>query len=738
MTTPNRQSGQVRISSEIESRGRTAEVPTSGMAQAVSGFASEFNQVGAKIGALADHAAAVEGTEAGKIAGLDPEFRPTKSLTIRGEAYDRAGLQVAETRTRQSMLSDLDAAYDKHGSDPSALAAALSEKRRTWLSNVAPEMRADLEVSFDGAALSLNRQAARAHLTRLAAEQKGALTLELGEGLKRLSQQAYASGLDAEADKAVAGGIETLTRALSRTDTTGKLIVEPATAAKIIMDAKTEVATARINGAFSRLPSLGTKAEFIAKLRDDFGKGEGIAAEYDAAGFERVISSLESDYRSARAADGVSVRAIAQDVAGTVKVLEKGFDPGDDAIAALKGRIAAVAGAEGAADLSNDLAQAENMLAFQKAARTETPAALEAWVAQERAALEGGQADPHRVQRLTSGEALLTTMRTELKQDPIGWADRVGLIKVEPLDFSNAETAGTTMKTRIAQADEIAQTYGQEPVYLRPDEKRALSAAAAQGGEQMLSIASAISSSAGERTPKVIAEIAEQAPVVAFIAGHVNLAGMTPAARDAADGVALIKTEGFKALAPSKDKSRQAAAQVLRNVLSDMPRDEEAVIAAANAAYEIRARRQGLFSFDESVWQQGLRELIGEREMGGDVYGGIVTQSWMGAHPLLLPPSVKQDTWREVLDMVDAGDLDRAEIGRPVGETGKALPLSALRSGTLVTVGPGQYAVATGDPDTPGAERWIKVQGGDPLILDMHALAPILSKRRPDLFLGGG
>jgi hypothetical protein len=734
----NRQGGQLRIAAGLDREGHVADVPSSGMGSAIASIASEFDKVGAKIGALADHAAAVEGAEAGKIAGLDPEFRPTKSMTIRGEAFDNAGLQVYETRTRQSMLADLDAVYDEHGNNPTALAAALSEKRNAWLSQVDPSIRPDLELSFDGAALTLNRQAARAHIARIAAEQKGAMTLELGETMKRASQQAYALGLDAEADKAVAGTLETLRRTLSRTDTTGKLLVEPTAAAKILMDAKTEIATARIKGAFSRLPGLPAKAEMINKLRADFTDGKGVAAEYDAAGFETVISSLEADYRSARAAEAVGVRALKEDITAAVGVLEKGFDPGEDAIAGLKGRLAGVAGAEGGAELAQDLAQAESLLAFQKGARTSTPAELEAWAAAERKALEGGDADAFRVQRLSTGEKLLKTMNAELKQDPLGWADRVGLVKVAPLDFSSADAAGATMKARLAQAEEIAAVYGQKPVYLRPDEKRALSVAAAQGGEQMLAITSAIAAAAGDRTPKVIAEIADQAPVVAFIAGHVALAGPTAAARDAADGIALAKTEGFKSLAPSKENARLALDPVIGRALSELPQAETAAIAAANAIYEVRARRQGVIDFDAELWSAGLNEVLGQRKIDGTTWGGIVyqTDAWFGgdSNAIVLPPAVRADGLEDLLGAITTEDL---VASRPRYADGSTAPVSEVRRAKLKNAGDGRYWLALGDPEGEDPQ-WLLDTDGRKWVLDLNAMLPELGRRRPDLVLSGG
>ena len=52
-------------------------------------------------------------------------------------------------------------------------------------------------------------------------------------------------------------------------------------------------------------------------------------------------------------------------------------------------------------------------------------------------------------------------------------------------------------------------------------------------------------------------------------------------------------------------------------------------------------------------------------------------------------------------------------------------------------VGNGRYAIATGDPDVPGAEQWVyRDKPGQLYEIDFAKLSPILMKRRPDLFKG--
>jgi hypothetical protein len=114
----------------------------------------------------------------------------------------------------------------------------------------------------------------------------------------------------------------------------------------------------------------------------------------------------------------------------------------------------------------------------------------------------------------------------------------------------------------------------------------------------------------------------------------------------------------------------------------------------------------------------------------------MVKQAWWSGNPIILPPAVKQSSWRETIDMLTPGDLTAAGLGSPVGGDGKPVSMDRVKNATLVQVGDGRYLLATGSPDTPGAEGYIKTGDGKRnFVLDYKALQPILGKRRPDLFL---
>src|SRR5690606_128509 len=125
--------------------------------------------------------------------------------------------------------------------------------------------------------------------------------------------------------------------------------------------------------------------------------------------------------------------------------------------------------------------------------------------------------------------------RKELKADPLGWAERVGLITIAPLDFSSAEATEASLKARVAQAEEVAGHYGEAVQYLRPDEARQLGALMGEGGSGLLEVAGAIASAVPDHAEAIMGEVGKDAPAVALLGSLVAAAGPTGLARDAAD-----------------------------------------------------------------------------------------------------------------------------------------------------------------------------------------------------------
>lgn len=723
---------------ELGREGHVEGVPEDGAARAWASLAADFSGVGDKIGQLADHATAVAGKAAGEQAGLDPEFRPKRSLTIYGEAFDKAGLNIHKTQMSIHMLDDMAKTYDANKGNPAGLAKALTEKRRAWIGNAVEEIRPELTLEFDKQHLTLMREAVRAQHAAVEASNKEALQTDLTASLKRIQQRAYGLGLDPKSDEVLASDVAAIEGLLGRNGLNGKPLVNPAAAAKIVASTREAVSKSRLFGAFSRLPTLDEKAEFIKKLEADFAEGKGAAKDFDLADFDSVSSHLKSEYRQAHTAAQLGIREAEAQIKMVAQLAEKGLTPQPDDIAALKAQAATIADAK----LSQNLDNAIALLDLSQTAKKATPAELDAAISKMRGDLQTQGAEKVDMKRLNFLETLSRNMHGELAKDPIGWVAKVGLATPAPLDVASGDGLAKSIAVRVGQAEEIAGHYSIKTQYLRPDEKTALTAAMAKGGQEAVTVMSAIARGAGDRAPVVLAEISKHGPATAQLGHLVAEAGEIDVVRDAADGLALRGTPDFASLAPSAKVANAAAQKVFDVAYARFPATQSALIALANAVYDKRARQQGVTEFDEDLWGRGLRELTGEQTVGNETYGGLVTQGdvWAGRWyrvPIVLPANMSKERWRDAVDMLQLDDLKAAGLGEPAGDNGSAVSMERLKSGYLVQVGNGRFRVALGGGAlTPGSEKYVTRGGSDkPFILDFRALEPILSKRRPDLFL---
>ncbi len=431
-------------------------------------------------------------------------------------------------------------------------------------------------------------------------------------------------------------------------------------------------------------------------------------------------------------------------IRGVEKLAENGVTSKPEDMAATEARIASIDNPE----LRQQLQDAKDTLQWASAMRRMKPSEVEAEIKAMRASgadedVGGNKRDLH---RRKFAERLLANMHGELKQDPMGWADKTGVIKVEDIDASTVDALQATIKTRIGQAVTVGQAYDRPVQYLRPDEKVMLGAVMGQGGGETLGVMKAISAGAGDHAPKVFAELFENAPVVASLGAHVNEVGMTQVARDAADGITMKKKdETVMEKMPSAEEQRTSANETLRSTYAD-PDSRAALIHLTTAAYAARAARLRLTEFDGGLWKKTMRELVGEQEVGDGLYqstyGGIVNQGTYHRNPIVLPPTLKasdrvSDVWRDAVDMITPDDLKAANLGTPVGGNGKPISMDRVKNGTLVQVGNGRYQIALGGGAlTRGTEQYVQREGGGPFVLDFKALTPTLSRRRPDLFLG--
>lgn len=721
---------------------RVPDLPAAGSdgsASALRSLAADFSSIGDQVGRYADHAASVEGTREGRLAGMDPEFRPRRDMTIRSEAFDRAGLEVAGARLKQKIDEGLDTLFDKTSGNPDALAKGADGVARGIMANAPEELRPQLEHYIGSKRLAYMREATRQHVAEVRANQAAALQDELQNGLRSLHQKARLMGLDPAADALMAQDVAGLEGVLSRRGLDGKPLVDPVTKGRLRREAEHVVVEARLMGAFDRIDGVAARQAFIDKFEDDWKNGRGIAGKLDFNQARGMRSMLDGELRHDEARRATATAALRADVADVLDKAGKGYAARPEDMARLKSQVAT----SGSPELSQALHVAESTLQWVQGARRATPAELQQHLDDERArvAAKGYVVSGGDIAHIDMTEKLLGHMRSEIAKDPLGWAEQTGVVDVPPLDFSSPAALATSLKARVPAAETVAARYslredGRKAPYLRPDESKALAAEIAKGGENALAVASMIAQAAGDKAPAIMSSLGEHAPAMAFLGNAaIDPRGGVPAITDAANGMALKRTPGFKPMVDSAAGSK-VVRDVLGQAIGSSPQTEGAIKQLADAAYEVKAAREAHPSFDADAYRQIVRDLAGERKIAGHVYGGIGQDNsgrfWGGAG-VVVPPNIRQDGFGDLQASLKVEDFAGAP---PLDAKGRPLPMGVVRNARLLTVGQGRYKIAVGQ-DADGTVPVAQAKGGGDFVLDFAGLAPALRKRRPDLYLDG-
>lgn len=430
-------------------------------------------------------------------------------------------------------------------------------------------------------------------------------------------------------------------------------------------------------------------------------------------------------------------RALAGDIDGVAKAVEKGRKVPDEYLADLRVRVQA----SGNAELKSGFGEVEATAKFAETGRTMTPAALDARI--------NGLPETATLARET-GRNLLKTMRTEIGTDPLGWADRVGLQAVPRIDFG-ADNVTAQLQGRRAQAEAVAGYYGIPIVYFRPEEQVALEAQMLKGGPSMLAVAQQVSAGFGDAAPRAMAEISKNAPAVAHVGNLLAGNGSVMFAADFAEATKLRTDKEFKIprwLDHPSEKIRAAQDSRTREVYGDAfflaPDAGRAANEAAQSVFFARSARGSKAtspvlddSPSKSAFDRALNEAAGARfTADGRQYGGVgnYKPGFWTSYKVLVPDMVRADRFRDVVSAVTDADL-AALPAPPRTAEGKAYTAADLRAGVPVATN-GGYRFALGDPasDDP---KWIRGADGQPFVLDFNRMEPELRKRVPNAFIGG-
>jgi hypothetical protein len=361
-------------------------------------------------------------------------------------------------------------------------------------------------------------------------------------------------------------------------------------------------------------------------------------------------------------------------------------------------------------------------------------------------------ATPANVALLNGMDSLLKEGRTQLAKDPIGWANRTGVMSLPPIMFG-APDAPAQMTHRVSGAEQLAQYYGTPVTYLTPDEKTALKDATAKGGPEMVGVVTTIAQGFGSRAPAVMKELSKDAPTLAHIGGLGISGGSESLMQDAAAGVHARTDPELKKTLPASDKTTMGAQNsrvrdVYGSAFAKMPEFSQGAQVTASDAWLARAAR---FGYDptlgmgnapvgttsgngKEVFDRTLQESAGATFIGDTQYGGIGNYT---ARPsrwstytdrVLVPHSVQADKFKNVIGAINEGELHSMGLGGQYRA-------SDIQSATPVALPNGRYRFARGDVNST-SPKWVGNASGAPFELDFNQVEPQLRQRVPDAFLG--
>jgi hypothetical protein len=723
--------------------------------------AKALGSISQRLGRIADRTAAAEGEQAGLKAGMDPEFRPRRDGTIRGAAFDEAGLKTLSTQTDTALREELATLYDANPGDVTGFNTGVADLRKRLiepLQSRAPELVPIIERDFARAKFGYDRDYARAaDQTEREAAAADAVSI-MDKRVKDLGRLAYQSGLDETADHVIAGEIDAIREALlvhgpqeafkfggadyeadpARSGALGLDDIE-----RQLLKAGEAAAENRIKGAFDRTDGLQAKTAFVEGFRQDFATGDGHASTLgldQVEGLERYmlqdVRALEADRRAKVAQQ----RARLTDIRGRLRdynsTVQAGVPPDMDALNALAGEAARLGGADVVADVNRMVANAS----IYADALTRPPAAVQAEVTAYRAGLQGG-ASPEQAERLTMLENALTTLRSGLSKDPLAFAQAQGVTPVIPLDLSE-EGAELTLRSRRAQARLVSEHYGVDAGLFTADEKAQIGRLEREDPLQMVPLAGAYIRAAGNDAPRLLADISDAAPDLAHYGGLMLSGGSPAAVADASRGKQMRSENPGVSPVLKDEGTGETTDEIARELLAGpLSRLKGTSARVTKVAEDIYIGRVGLNApFDGELYERSLQEAAGARFVGGVQFGGAVSDTSRSGGLMgrakrrttaLAPNWLRADRFDDMFRALTIEDYERAG-GAPRTEDGEPVSLADLRRAHVVSIGQDRYALSLKNPDSDDPQ-FIAGDGADGrYILNAGELQAVISERHPD------
>jgi hypothetical protein len=307
--------------------------------------------------------------------------------------------------------------------------------------------------------------------------------------------------------------------------------------------------------------------------------------------------------------------------------------------------------------------------------------------------------------RLSFATKMLDTMRTELKQDPNGYAARSGMtytdpstkkvkqVIVEPLNFSDPNS----WNDRISTARVVGAKYGQAPKYLSPAELSTLDTVFNNSDRlTKQSILAAVVSSGKDVAPDLLREIAPNNPEFAQI-GALSLSGSQSAADAALRGMEVLAAgNDLPGFTPTN--TQLPFGEMMGQSMAFLPTSRGLIEKTARLIYADKVQKNGYTEFEENAWKMSIQEAAG---FNGE-FGGI---QMVGAVATLIPTDITAEQFNKAMDNLDLLTIGIMTV-TPKTTDGQLVSqemINAIKENYEVyAIGNGQYRFIMGNPGVQG------------------------------------
>jgi hypothetical protein len=341
--------------------------------------------------------------------------------------------------------------------------------------------------------------------------------------------------------------------------------------------------------------------------------------------------------------------------------------------------------------------------------RRMTPSDLEREVSALTVGIEGegktGLDTLAETERLAFATKMLDTMRTELKQDPNGYAARVGMtyndpatgktktVNVKTIDF--ADPNSWAERTSMARA--VAAKYGQAPKYFTPGELSTLDTVLKNGDRiAKQGILAAVVSSGGNVAPDLLREIAPNNPEFAQI-GALSLSGSQSAADAALRGMEVLAAgNDLPGFTPTN--TQLPFGEMMGQSMTFLPTSRGLIEKTARLIYADKVQKNGYTEFEENAWKMSIQEAAG---LNGE-FGGI---QMVGAVATLIPTDITAEQFNKAMDNLDLLTIGIMTVTPKMadGQLVSQEMIDAIKENYEVyAVGDGQYRFIMGNPGVQG------------------------------------